>query len=140
MISDDTSNLKYKVENLVSQRPEKNTKKMALHCESCTNLSVSLKNYQKKCSKLLSIILNDLNDAKQDRPSSNQYVTEFLEKIKIEVTDYMVDSVNDEMKNEISKLVNENEILKLEMAELQTKNKNLEDQYCTFLFENAYNL
>ncbi len=112
---------------------------MALHCESCTNLSVSLKNYQKKCSKLLSIILNDL-DVKQDRPSSNQYLKEFLEKIKIEVTDYMMDSVNTEMKNEVSKLVNENETLKSQMAELQTKNKDLEDQYCTFFFENAFNL
>ena len=113
---------------------------MALQCTNCTNLSVSLRNYKQKCSKLLSIILNELDDVKQAMPSSKKYLEEFLEKIKIDVTDYMVGSVDNELTNKISKLAHENESLKVKISELQKKNQDLEDKYCTYLFENAFNL
>ena len=115
-------------------------KHMALQCTNCTNLSVSLRNYKQKCSKLLSIILNELDDVKQAMPSSKKYLEEFLEKIKIDVTDYMVGSVDNELTNKISKLAHENESLKVKISELQKKNQDLEDKYCTYLFENAFNL
>ena len=104
----------------------------ALNCTKCTILSSSLGEYKHKCSKLLSIILNELDDVKKTVPLSNIYLEQFLEKIKNDLTDVMVGLVNRQLETKLINLAKENENLKKNNSELGQKIQDLENRNDVF--------
>ena len=100
----------------------------ALNCTNCTILASSLSDYKHKCSKLLSIILNELEDATKAIPLSNVYLEQFLEKIRDDLTDVMVGMVNRKLENQIENLDFENETLRRNVSELERKIHDLENK------------
>ena len=104
----------------------------ALTCTNCTILSSSLGEYKHKCSKLLSIILNELDDVKKAVPLSNIYLEQFLEKIKNDLTDVMVGLVNRQLETKLMNLAKENENLKKNNFELEKKIQDLENKNDVF--------
>ena len=104
----------------------------AVNCTKCTILSSSLSEYKNKCSKLLSIILNELDDVKKTVPLSNVYLEQFLEKIKNDLTDVMVGLVNRQLQTKLVNLEKENENLKKNNFELEKKIQDLENKNDVF--------
>ena len=104
----------------------------ALNCTKCVILSSSLSEYKQKCSKLLSIILNELDDVKKTVPLSNIYLEKFLERIKNDLTDVMVGLVNRQLEKEIINVGKENENLKQKNFELEKKVQDLENKNDVF--------
>ena len=104
----------------------------AVNCTKCTILSSSLSEYKKKCSKLLSIILNELDDVKKTVPLSNVYLEQFLEKIKNDLTDVMVGLVNRQLQTKLVNLEKENENFKKNNFELEKKIQDLENKNDVF--------
>ena len=104
----------------------------AVNCTKCTILSSSLSEYKNKCSKLLSIILNELDDVKKTVPLSNVYLEQFLEKIKHDLTDVMVGLVNRQLQAKLINLEKENENFKKNNFELEKKIHDLENKNDVF--------
>ena len=104
----------------------------AINCTKCTILSSSLSEYKHKCSKLLSIILNELDDVKKTVPLSNVYLEQFLEKIKNDLTDVMVGLVNRQLQTKMVNLEKENENFKKNNLELAKKIQDLENKNDVF--------
>ena len=78
--------------------------------------------------KLLSIILNELDDVTKTIPLLKAHFEQFLENIKADVTDHMVKLVNRELENQILKIDQENKTLRNKVAELQKKIQALENE------------
>ena len=102
------------------------------NCTKCTLLASSLSEYKQKCSKLLSIILNELDDVKKTVPLSNIYLEQFLEKIRLDLTDVMVGLVNRKLEKQIENLDIENETLRNNVSELERKIQDLENKNDVF--------
>ena len=100
----------------------------ALNCTNCTILASSLSDYKHKCSKLLTIILNELEDATKAIPLSNVYLEQFLEKVRDDLTDVMVGMVNRKLENQIENLDFENLTLRKNVSELERKIHDLENK------------